>query len=33
MNRTEESKIEPKRRVQFAFTDEQEQFRSSVISQ
>jgi alkylation response protein AidB-like acyl-CoA dehydrogenase len=30
MNRTEESKIEPKRRVQFAFTDEQEQFRSAI---
>jgi alkylation response protein AidB-like acyl-CoA dehydrogenase len=27
---TDESKFEPKRRIQFAFTDEQEQFRSAI---
>src|SRR5579863_1210868 len=30
MNSSEEAKVQPKRRVQFAFTDEQEQFRSSI---
>jgi len=30
MNASDESKIEPKRRIQFAFTDEQEQFRSAI---
>ena len=30
MNTSEESRLEPKRRIQFAFTDEQEQFRSAI---
>ena len=30
MKTTDESKLEPKRRVQFAFTDEQEQFRATL---
>jgi len=30
MSTSEESRFEPKRRIQFAFTDEQEQFRSAV---
>src|SRR2546423_15634981 len=30
MSTSEESRVQPKRRVQFAFTDEQEQFRSAV---
>jgi len=30
MSTSEESRVEPKRRIQFAFTDEQEQFRSVV---
>ncbi len=30
MSTTEQSKSEPRRRIQFAFTDEQEQFRSAV---
>jgi alkylation response protein AidB-like acyl-CoA dehydrogenase len=30
MNTPDESKLEPKRRIQFAFTDEQEQFRSAI---
>ena len=30
MNTSEESKVEARRRVQFAFTDEQEQFRSAI---
>jgi alkylation response protein AidB-like acyl-CoA dehydrogenase len=30
MSKSEESRSEPKRRIQFAFTDEQEQFRSAV---
>ncbi len=30
MSTSEESRVEPKRRIQFAFTDEQEQFRSAV---
>ncbi len=30
MNASDELKIEPKRRIQFAFTDEQEQFRSAI---
>jgi alkylation response protein AidB-like acyl-CoA dehydrogenase len=30
MNKSDESKVEPRRRIQFAFTDEQEQFRSAI---
>ncbi len=30
MNTSDESRLEPKRRIQFAFTDEQEQFRSAI---
>src|SRR5271154_4966885 len=30
MSTSDESRVEPRRRIQFAFTDEQEQFRSSV---
>jgi alkylation response protein AidB-like acyl-CoA dehydrogenase len=30
MNKSDESKVESRRRIQFAFTDEQEQFRSAV---
>src|SRR6202046_4536198 len=30
MSTSDESRVEPKRRIQFAFTDEQEQFRSTV---
>jgi alkylation response protein AidB-like acyl-CoA dehydrogenase len=30
MSRTDESKLDPARRIQFAFTDEQEQFRSAI---
>lgn len=30
MSRTEKSRLEPARRIQFAFTDEQEQFRSAI---
>jgi alkylation response protein AidB-like acyl-CoA dehydrogenase len=30
MNRSDESKVEPRRRIQFAFTDEQEQFRAAI---
>ncbi|HUY26712.1 MAG TPA: acyl-CoA dehydrogenase family protein [Candidatus Binataceae bacterium] len=30
MNTSDESKLEPKRRIQFAFTEEQEQFRSAI---
>jgi alkylation response protein AidB-like acyl-CoA dehydrogenase len=30
MNKSDESKVEPKRRIQFGFTDEQEQFRSAI---
>jgi len=30
MSESEESKVEPARRIQFAFTDEQEQFRSAI---
>jgi alkylation response protein AidB-like acyl-CoA dehydrogenase len=30
MNASDEAKIEPMRRIQFAFTDEQEQFRSAI---
>lgn len=30
MNTSDESKFEPKRRIQFAFTNEQEQFRSAI---
>src|SRR3984893_9637971 len=30
MSRTEESRLDPARRIQFAFTDEQEQFRSAI---
>jgi alkylation response protein AidB-like acyl-CoA dehydrogenase len=30
MSTSDESRVEPKRRIQFAFTDEQEQFRSAV---
>jgi alkylation response protein AidB-like acyl-CoA dehydrogenase len=30
MSRTDESRLDPARRIQFAFTDEQEQFRSAI---
>ncbi len=30
MNTSDESRVEPRRRIQFAFTDEQEQFRSAI---
>jgi alkylation response protein AidB-like acyl-CoA dehydrogenase len=30
MNTSDESRLEPQRRIQFAFTDEQEQFRSAI---
>ena len=30
MSAAEKSKVEPARRIQFAFTDEQEQFRSAL---
>src|SRR5713226_8248810 len=30
MSTSEESRVEPKRRIQFAFTDEQEQFRAAL---
>src|SRR5271169_1501765 len=30
MNTSDESRLEPKRRIQFGFTDEQEQFRSAI---
>jgi len=30
MSRSDESRLEPARRIQFAFTDEQEQFRSAI---
>ena len=30
MSKSDESKFEPKRRIQFAFTDEQEQFRTAI---
>src|SRR5271154_1250841 len=30
MSTSDESRVEPRRRIQFAFTDEQEQFRSAV---
>ncbi|MGO9061393.1 MAG: acyl-CoA dehydrogenase family protein [Candidatus Binataceae bacterium] len=30
MNTSDESRLEPKRRIQFTFTDEQEQFRSAI---
>jgi hypothetical protein len=30
MSTSDESRVEVKRRIQFAFTDEQEQFRSAI---